>query len=135
MTYGFLMESIWHPPLAFAEASAVALPTELELQALWFSGAFGREFRTTSGKGVRVVQFGEWNRGAGPDFFQAAVEIDGELRTGPLELDPEAADWDLHGHAMNPGFQEVILHVVFHSDTRRIFTRTVDNRDVHQVAI
>ena len=135
MTYGFLLESIWHPPLAFAETPAGALPAELELQALWFSGAFGREFRTTSGKSVRIVQFGEWNRGAGPDFFHAAVEIDGELRTGPLELDPEAADWDAHGHAGNAAFQGVILHVVFRSDARRIFTRTVDHREVPQVVI
>jgi hypothetical protein len=73
MTYGFLLESIWHPPLAFAETSADVLPPELELQALWFSGAFGRDFRTTTGKRIRIVQFGEWNRGAGPDFHLAAI--------------------------------------------------------------
>ncbi|MEO5714486.1 MAG: DUF2851 family protein [Luteolibacter sp.] len=135
MTYGFLLESVWHPPLAFAETPADTLPPELELQALWFSGAFGRDFRTTSGKTVRIVQFGEWNRGAGPDFTQTAVEIDGETRTGPLELDPEAADWDAHGHAVNPAFQEVILHVVFRADARRTFTRTLDHREVPQVVI
>ncbi|MEX1049316.1 MAG: DUF2851 family protein [Akkermansiaceae bacterium] len=134
MTYGFLLESIWHPPLAFADSPAV-LPPELELQALWFGGAFGRDFRTTSGATVKIVQFGEWNRGAGPDFIQAAVEIDGELRSGPLELDPTAADWENHGHATNPAFREVILHVVFSSDARRIFTRTSDHREVPQVVI
>lgn len=135
MTYGFLLESIWHPPLAFAETTADVLPPELELQALWFSGAFGRDFRTTTGKRIRIVQFGEWNRGAGPDFHQAAIEIDGELRTGPLELDPESNDWEAHGHSANPAFQEVILHVVFRSDARRIFTRTLDHREVPQVVI
>ena len=135
MTYGFLIESIWHPPLAFAETAGAALPSELELQALWFSGAFGKEFRTTTGKRVKIVQFGEWNRGAGPDFFHAAVEIDGELKTGPLELDPGSGDWEAHGHATNPAFQEVILHVVFRTDPRRIFTRTVDHHEVPQVVI
>jgi len=135
MTYGFLLESIWHPPLAFAETAASVLPPELELQALWFAGALGRDFRTTTGGKVRIVQFGEWNRGAGPDFIQAAVEIDGELRTGPLELDPVAGDWEAHGHATNPAFGEVVLHVVFQSDARRIFTRTLDHREVPQVVI
>lgn len=135
MTYGYLLESVWHPPLVFAEAPAAALPMELELQALWFSGAFGKNFRTTTGKSVRIVQFGEWNRGAGPDFFQAAVEIDGDLRTGPLELDPEAVDWEAHGHAANPDFENVILHVVFRADPRRNFTRTLDHREVPQVVI
>jgi hypothetical protein len=135
MTYGYLLESIWHPPLAFAETSDSVLPPELELQALWFSGAFGKEFRTTTGKRIRIVQFGEWNRGAGPDFHQAAIEIDGELKTGPLELDPASNDWEAHGHATNPAFQEVILHVVFRSDARRIYTRTLDHREVPQVVI
>ena len=135
MTYGFLLESIWHPPLAFAETAASGLPPELELQALWFGGAFGRDFRTTNGKTVRIVQFGEWNRGAGPDFIQAAVEIEGQLRTGPLELDPQAGDWETHGHAANPAFREVILHVVFRADARRIFTRTLDHREIPQVVI
>jgi hypothetical protein len=135
MTYGFLLESIWHPPLAFAEVGDASLPSELELQALWFSGAFGREFRTTTGKPVRIVQFGEWNRGAGPDFVHAAVEVDGELLSGPLELDPEAGDWEAHGHSQNPEFRDVILHVVFRADARRIFTRTSEHREVPQVVI
>lgn len=135
MTYGFLLESIWHPPLAFEEKSAGKLPPEMELQALWFAGALGRNFRTTSGKAVRIVQFGEWNRGAGPDFIQAAVEIDGEIRTGPLELDPTASDWEAHGHADNPAFRDVILHVVFQSDARRLHTRTLDHLEIPQVVI
>lgn len=135
MTYAFLIDSIWHPPLAFAETASSGLPPELELQALWFAGAFGRDFRTTTGKKVRIIQFGEWNRGAGPDFIQAAVEIDGELRTGPLELDPTAGDWEAHGHATNPAFREVILHVVFQSDARRIYTRTDDHVEVPQVVV
>ncbi|MES2657871.1 MAG: DUF2851 family protein [Verrucomicrobiota bacterium] len=135
MTYGFLLESIWHPPLAFEETYAAALPPELELQALWFAGAFGRNFRTTTGKSVSIVQFGEWNRGAGPDFIQTAVEIDGELKTGPLELDPAAGDWEAHGHAENPAFRDVVLHVVFQADARRIFTRTVDHQEIPQVVI
>ena len=135
MTYGYLLESIWHPPLAFAETSAGALPSELELQALWFSGAFGRDFRTTSGNTARIVQFGEWNRSAGPDFIQTAVEIDGELRTGPLELDPDSGAWEAHGHATNPAFRDVVLHVVFQADARRNFIRTCEHREVPQVVI
>jgi hypothetical protein len=135
MTYGFLLESIWHPPLMFAEDAGSALPPELELQALWFAGAFGRDFRTASGKKVKIVQFGEWNRGAGPDFIQTAIEIDGELKTGPLELDSKSTDWEQHGHATNPAFRDVILHVVFQSDGRQTFTRTDVHREVPQIVI
>ncbi len=134
MSYGFLLESVWHPPL-FAEATEAKLPHELDLQALWFSGAFGREFQTTTGKAVKIVQFGEWNRTAGPDFMHAAVEIDGELHKGPLELDPDAGDWEAHGHAVNPEFRDVILHVVFQSGGREDFIRTCEHREIPQVLI
>jgi hypothetical protein len=135
MTYEFLLESVWHPPLLFAETAASGLPAELELQALWFAGTFGRDFRTTCGKSVRIIQFGEWNRGAGPDFIQAAVEINGELRTGPLELDPDSAAWEAHNHATNPAFRDVVLHVVFQANARGNFVRTCEHREVPQVLI
>ncbi len=135
MTYRYLHEAVWHPPLAFEDQQPGDLPPELELQALWFAGAFGRNFRTTDGRAIRIVQFGEWNRGAGPDFFHCAVELDGVLKTGPLELDPDAACWELHGHALNPTFRDVVLHVVFRNDPRRSFTRTCEHREVPQVVI
>ena len=135
MTYAFLHELIWHPPLAFEECVGGQQPTELELQALWFAGAFGRNFRTTDGRTVKVVQFGEWNRGSGPDFFQCAVEVDGVVKNGPVELDPVAADWENHGHAADPAFREVVLHVVFREDVRRCFTRTCEHREVPQVVV
>jgi len=135
MTYGFLTESIWHPPLAFAEGGDGELPSELELQALWYAGAFGRDFRTTDGRAVKIIQFGEWNRSSGPDFAHSAVEVDGRLATGPVELDPEPLSWEAHGHAEDPNFRDVILHVVFRADARRRFTRSLEHRDIPQVVI
>lgn len=135
MTYPFLLETVWHPPLAFEEASDPPLPAELELQALWFSGAFGRDFRTTDGRRVNIIQFGEWNRSAGPDFTQTAVEIEGTLKAGDIELDPDAQAWETHGHSTNPAFRNVVLHVIFQADSRTSFTRTSEHREVPQIVI
>lgn len=135
MTYTFLLESVWHPPLAFAEAEAGTLPSELELQALWFSGAFGRNFRTADGKTVSIVQFGEWNRGPGPDFVQAAVSIDGQIHQGAIELDNTPADWEAHGHAVNETFRDVVLHVVFRFPQRTTFIRNCDHQEIPQIII
>lgn len=135
MTYSFLLESVWHPPLFFGEPSALALPAELELQALWFSGAFGTSFRTASGSTVRIVQFGEWNRGAGPDFHHCAITIDGETRRGPIEIDIDPSSWKNHGHETNPAFREVILHVVFRAHPNQPPPRTIDHREVPTVVI
>jgi len=81
------------------------------------------------------VQFGEWNLSAGPDCIQSDVEIDGVLHTGPLELDPDSSAWEAHGHATNPAFRDVVLHVVFQSHARQNFIRTCEHREVPQVVI
>ena len=114
---------------------SVSLPSELELQSLWFSGTFGRDFTTQDGKSVRIVQFGEWNRSSGPDFLSTSAEIDGILHSGPLELDTHQADWEHHGHATNPSFRDVILHVVFSSGPRVHFSRSESGRDIPCVLV
>lgn len=112
------------------------LPGELELQARWYAGEFGRDFTGTGGESVRVVQFGVWNRSAGPDFVEAAVSIEGgEPRAGAIELDPEARDWERHGHGNNRSFEDVVLHVFWHGGRDRFFTRTRSHRHVVQVQL
>lgn len=134
MLYATLRQDVTTGLARVAEHSP-ALPPEAELQSLWFGGAFGRDFATTDGRPVRIVQFGEWNHGAGPDFLHSVVEIDGTTAKGPLELDPRAADWESHGHAVNPAFDQVVLHVVFVTGRAAHFTRTSQGREVPQVAI
>ena len=135
MNYGFLLESVWHPPLAFEEVAAPKLPTELELQALWFSGAFGREFRLKDGRHCRIVQFGEWNLGAGPDFGHAAIDIEGSQFTGDIEIDSVSSDWEAHGHSVNPAFTNTIVHVAFQPVMREMFVRTANHRQVPEILI
>jgi len=109
---------------------------EIELQARWFAGEFGRDFQTLDGHAVRVIQFGVWNREAGPDFAEAAISIDGaQPLRGPIELDLDARDWERHGHASNPAYESVILHVFFQSGGVAAFSRTLSNRAVPQVLL
>ena len=110
--------------------------TELELQAHWFAGDFGREFTTAAGDAVRVVQFGVWNREAGPDFAEAAISLNGgEPQRGCIELDPDARDWERHGHATNPAYESVVLHVFTQTGGGESFTRTARHRNVPQVLL
>jgi hypothetical protein len=110
--------------------------TEHELQSLWFSGAFGREFKTTDGRAIRIVQFGIWNHESGPDFAEAAVSIDGgPPMRGHIELDPDARDWERHGHSTNPAYDGVLLHVFFELGESESFTRTNSHRLVPQVRL
>src|SRR4051794_33535707 len=110
--------------------------SEIELQAHWFAGDFGRDFRTVDGRAVRIVQFGVWNREAGPDFNDAAISINGEPALGgPIEFDPEARDWERHGHATNPAYEDVVLHVFTRRSGPEFFTRTLGHRNVPQVLL
>jgi hypothetical protein len=107
---------------------------ELEVQAHWFAGDFGRDFTTTTGEAVRIVQFGVWNREAGPDFAEAAVSFGnaGSVR-GCIEIDRDARDWERHGHATNPNYESVVLHLHTRASTAEVFTRTLQHRLVPQV--
>ena len=115
--------------------SEVHLPDELELQAIWFNGQFGRDFTTQCGKKIHIIQFGFWNRSAGPDFLHAAISIDGVTHAGPLEIDTRATDWEHHGHDTNPAFNDTILHVVFERTLGFHFTRTESHREVLKVIV
>ncbi|HEV3393128.1 MAG TPA: DUF2851 family protein [Chthoniobacterales bacterium] len=111
-------------------------PNELDLQARWFAGDFGRSFVSTRGNHIDIIQFGSWNREAGPDFSDAAISINGgQPILGSIEIDLTDRNWDLHGHATNPAFDETVLHVFVDKSEREFFTRTKSNRNVPQVQI
>lgn len=112
------------------------LSGELELQARWFAGEFGREFEGTNGETVNIVQFGIWNRAAGPDFVEAAVSINGAAaKRGAIEIDPDIRDWERHGHSQNRDYENVVLHVFQHNCAGRLFSRTASHRLVVQVQL
>ena len=110
--------------------------SELELQARWFAGDFGKSFTGTAGEAIEIVQFGTWNREAGPDFSDAAVRINhGKIFLGSIEFDLADQNWEAHGHATNPAFDETVLHVFVESGGRAFFTRTTAHRQVPQVRV
>ena len=112
------------------------IPSELELQARWFAGDFGKHFVSTAGDQIDIVQFGTWNREAGPDFRDAAIRINGnEPVRGCIEIDLLDRSWETHGHATNPAFEATVLHVFVERSDRDFFTRTESNRNVPQVCI
>jgi hypothetical protein len=111
-------------------------PNELELQARWFAGDFGKEFVSTAGDKIDIVQFGTWNRETGPDFRDAAIRVNNtQLVRGCIEIDLADRNWETHGHAINPAFDETVLHVFINQSEREFFTRTRSNRNVAQVRI
>lgn len=125
------------PPVrTLAESSPDSITSENELQARWFAGDFGRDLVSLDGEKIRIVSFGVWNFEAGPDFIEAVISInEGEPVKGALEIDMEDRDWERHGHAVNPDFESVVLHLFLRRSRATAFTRTADNRRIPQVLL
>ncbi|OQA86956.1 MAG: hypothetical protein BWY31_01000 [Lentisphaerae bacterium ADurb.Bin242] len=89
---------------------------EMQMQALWDKLPNGTRLTLTDNSRMKVVSRGEWNREAGPDFRNAALEIHGKLLHGDIELHRKSSDYIRHGHAADSAYSGVILHVVAEDD-------------------
>lgn len=74
------------------------------------------KLQTSQGKQIQIIQSGERNPYAGPDFKQASINIDGITWHGAVEIHVKASDWHLHKHETDPAYESVILHVVWEDD-------------------
>ncbi len=84
------------------------------LHRLWLAG----DLRTVDGDPVAVIDVGQHNRDAGPDFFNSKVKIGDRFWCGNVEMHVRASDWYRHGHQDNHDYDSVILHVVETNDCR-----------------
>ncbi|MBM3876587.1 MAG: DUF2851 family protein [Verrucomicrobia bacterium] len=104
---------------ALREAGSGAPPERL-LQAVWAHQRLLRaRLVTTDGRAVRVLHPGFWNRGAGPDFQRAMIQLGADSpRAGDVEIDLEPSGWRSHSHESNPAYSNVLLHVVWRGTGR-----------------
>ena len=73
---------------------------------------------TNTGLRIRIIDPGVRNTDAGPDFFNAKIEIDGCLWVGNVEIHNRASDWRRHGHNEDEAYDSVVLHVVNKDDAQ-----------------
>ena len=91
--------------------------TERHVQAIWYDGALRpASLHTTQGVPIEVLDPGEWNREAGPDFRHATIKVADRLMNGDVEIHLRPSDWRTHGHAQNPAYANVIAHVTWFGD-------------------
>ncbi|MEN8201869.1 MAG: DUF2851 family protein [Bacteroidota bacterium] len=107
------------------------------LHFVWKKGLFpGKSLITTNGIELDVIHPGEENLHAGPDFFNARIRLGRLVWAGNVEIHRFASDWNKHGHQLDPAYDNVILHVIYHFDTivrnskgRQIPSLVVDRSD------
>jgi hypothetical protein len=87
------------------------------LHYVWRSKRFElSQLRTTAGQSVEVLDFGQHNHHAGPDFLNAKVKIGDTVWAGNVEMHVLASDWMKHRHNEDRAYDNVILHVVLEED-------------------
>jgi hypothetical protein len=94
-------------------SSDTTIHREEELYELWARRALtGCSFGAARGERVVVIAPGRRNEGAGPDFLDAVLLIDGAMRSGAVEMHLREADWLAHRHQSDPAYASVILHLL-----------------------
>ncbi|SHH00583.1 DUF2851 family protein [Flagellimonas flava] len=76
----------------------------------------GRPLTTSTSDNILIVHPGTLNRYAGPDFFNAKIEVGGQLWAGNVEMHLKSSDWYAHHHETDENYTNVILHVVWEDD-------------------
>ncbi len=87
------------------------------LHYLWRSRRFElQNLYTTDFQAIEIHQVGELNTHAGPDFFNARLRIGETNWAGNVEMHLKSSEWIAHGHSNDPGYDNVVLHVVYEED-------------------
>ncbi|MGX1930825.1 DUF2851 family protein [Flagellimonas sp. 2504JD4-2] len=76
----------------------------------------GRPLTTSTSESIVIKKTGTLNRYAGPDFFNAQIEVGGQLWAGNVEMHLKSSDWYAHHHEVDSNYDNVILHVVWEDD-------------------
>jgi hypothetical protein len=115
---------------------AFTFPEKL-LQKVWLRGDFNRAASVTAdGRALRIAHPGKWNLLGGPDFHGARLAFAGEREIiGDVEVHLRAADWDAHGHAADPAYAGVVLHVVLFPPEAGRVTRGAGGREIPVLAL
>ncbi len=90
--------------------------SERHLQCLWFDARYRpASFPLPGGETVTVLEPGQWNLEAGPDFLNATLLVQPGARQlrGDVELHVHPSDWDAHDHHADPAYAHVVAHVTW----------------------
>lgn len=93
---------------------------------------------TTENKVVEILDYGEKNSDAGPDFKDAQIRIDGILYSGDIEIHCNFQGWKQHNHKDDNKYNKVILQVVFwdeDDEERREIPRVKKSRHISTVIL
>ena len=65
---------------------------------------------------LQILDVGQHNFDAGPDFFFGKVVIGGQVWAGTIEIHLQSSNWYTHRHEVDKRYDSVVLHVVWEHD-------------------
>lgn len=74
--------------------------------------------KTTDGQAIEIVNGGNHNTDAGPDFLNSTIKINKTQWAGSVEMHINSSDWLKHKHSDDPAYNNVVLHVVWKEDVK-----------------
>ena len=95
--------------------------TERHLQCIWFDSRLRPPaFTLENGERVTILNPGEWNLEAGPDFLHATLLVDPGARQvcGDVEIHVRPEEWERHRHARSTAYSHVVAHVTWFPGAR-----------------
>lgn len=96
---------------------------------LWENRLLSLDLKTTDGEEITIVSVGNRNFDSGADYVNARIKIGGTLWAGQVEIHVLASDWFKHKHQYDDNYNNVILHVVYECDTKKLNIPTLEIKD------
>ncbi len=91
--------------------------TEKFLHHVWQHKLYNAtNLQSTKNDKIEVINPGQLNNDAGPDFFNAKIKINNTVWAGNIEIHINSSDWFKHKHHQNKVYDSIILHIVLNSD-------------------
>ncbi len=81
---------------------------------------FSNTFTSVKGESIEIINRGQHNHNAGPDFLEGKITYDNKVWAGHIEFHVKSSDWLKHGHQNDVNYNNVIVHFVYEYD-RPIF--------------
>jgi len=87
------------------------------LHYVWkFQKFTSTQLQTVDRDPIQILEVGQHNLDAGPDFFFGKVVIGGQVWVGTIEIHLQSSHWYGHQHEKDPRYDSVVLHVVWEHD-------------------
>jgi hypothetical protein len=93
--------------------------SEKFLHWLWENQFLISTLITEEGAKIEILSPGIPNLEDGPDFKYSIISFNNTITEGDIEIHFSNSDWFNHEHHLDPKYNNVVLHIVWHYDSHR----------------